>query len=297
MLTQPKGRIDCVLDTDTYNEIDDQFALSYILRAPEKLNLRAIYAAPFANERAATPSEGMLKSYEEIHHILRLADAESILPNAYLGSERYLPDEATPVDSPAVRHLAALAMAYSPERPLYVVAIGAITNVASALLIAPEIKERIVILWLGGHAHHLDINEEFNLRQDVAAARVIFGCGAPVVQFPCAGVVDALRTTRPELEYWLSGRNKLADYLAKNTIEAAESYAAGKPWSRVIWDVAPVAWLLDEKERLFNSRLLPSPIPQYDHHYSFAFHRPLMRYVYGVNRDGVFADLFARLTR
>ena len=29
-LKRPEGKIDVVLDTDTYNEIDDQFALAYL---------------------------------------------------------------------------------------------------------------------------------------------------------------------------------------------------------------------------------------------------------------------------
>ena len=36
-LSVPTGPIDVVLDTDTYNEIDDQFALAYLLRSTEKL--------------------------------------------------------------------------------------------------------------------------------------------------------------------------------------------------------------------------------------------------------------------
>ena len=39
MLRRPEGQIDVVLDTDTYNEIDDQFALVYALLTPECINL------------------------------------------------------------------------------------------------------------------------------------------------------------------------------------------------------------------------------------------------------------------
>lgn len=61
-------------------------------------------------------------------------------------------------------------MEYTPEKPLYVVAIGAITNVASALLMRPEIKDRMVLVWLGGNSLEWPDNKEFNLFQDVAAA-------------------------------------------------------------------------------------------------------------------------------
>ena len=42
-LQKPAGRIDVVLDTDTYNEIDDQFALSYMIRNEEKLNVKVTH--------------------------------------------------------------------------------------------------------------------------------------------------------------------------------------------------------------------------------------------------------------
>ena len=65
-LEVPRGPIDVVLDTDAYNEIDDQFALAYLLRAEEKLHPQAIYAAPFSNTNAKDPKDGMEKSYVEI---------------------------------------------------------------------------------------------------------------------------------------------------------------------------------------------------------------------------------------
>ena len=48
-LSVPSGMIDVVLDTDTYNEIDDQFAVSYLVRCTEKFHIKGICAAPFQN--------------------------------------------------------------------------------------------------------------------------------------------------------------------------------------------------------------------------------------------------------
>ena len=132
-LNVPSGRIDCVLDTDTYNEIDDQFALSLMVKS-EKCNVKALYAAPFFNPNSASPEDGMERSYDEILNLLTLMGEEELKKCVFKGSRQYLPDESTPVSSPAAAHLAEMASGYSPERPLYVVAIGAITNVASALL-------------------------------------------------------------------------------------------------------------------------------------------------------------------
>ena len=194
-LSVPTGKIDAVLDTDTYNEIDDQFALAYMLASEDKIRLKAIYAAPFFNDNSSSPADGMEKSYQEIHKILDLAEKPEMKTVVFRGSDRYLPDESTPVPSDAARHLADLAMTYPEESPLYVVAIGAITNVASALLLRPEIRDHMVVVWLGGHSLHNDDTREFNMIQDVAAARVVFGCGVPLVQLPCAGVVSAFTTT------------------------------------------------------------------------------------------------------
>ncbi|MCH5353749.1 MAG: nucleoside hydrolase [Acutalibacter sp.] len=295
-LTPPEGRVDVVLDTDAYNEIDDQFAISYLLHAEEKLTPVRFYAAPFHNEKSSGPEDGMLKSYEEILRLLRLADREDLEECVLEGSPRYLPDENTPVLSPAAQDLSQLAMEYSPEYPLYVVAIGAITNIASALLMNPAIRENMVVVWLGGNARHLSHTREFNMMQDIAAARVVMGSRVPFVQLPCDGVVKQFSVSGAELRHWLSRKNPLADYLAENTIREAEAYAAGTPWTRVIWDVTAVAWLLDTDGKFFSSQVLPVRLPDYTHHYEEKALDIPMRYVDNLSRDALMTDLFRRLT-
>ncbi len=292
MLESPKGLVDVVIDTDAYNEIDDQFAICYALKRPDRLNVKAIYAAPFLNQRSVSAEDGMVKSEKEIHKLLGLMN---MARPVYAGSRQYLPDEATPVMSPAAEDLVRRAMDYSPENPLYVAAIGAITNVASALLMQPEIADRVVIVWLGGHALHWTDNAEFNLKQDIAAARVVFRSGAPLVMLPCQGVVSEFATTGPELDHWLRGKSALCDYLAQNTIDEAESYAKGKPWSRVIWDVTTIAWLLNDNQIFLLDKLIPTPLPGYDHQWAYPEGTPLCRYVYHVRRDNLFGELFAQL--
>jgi len=295
-LEKPKSNADVILDTDAYNEIDDQFAIAYMLANRDKLNVKAIYAAPFSNPKSSGPKDGMEKSYDEIKKVLSLIeDTDGI--EVYKGSEKYLPDEKTPVISPAAEHLAKLAENYSPEKPLYVMAIGAITNIASAILINPKIIENIVVVWLGGHSMDWHDIKEFNLYQDVAAGRIVFGCGAPFVHLPVMGVVSAFTITEAELSKWLLGKNKICDYLARNTIEEASAYAGGKPWSRIIWDVTAVAWLIDTNGKFFLERLEKSPIPEYDGHYAYDCRRHFIKYIYYVNRDALVNDLFEKLLK
>ena len=285
--------VDVVLDTDTYNEIDDQFALSYILCSPEEMNLKAITVAPFKNYRAATPAIGMERSYAEVMNLLTLSDREELKEIVYKGSTQYLPDENTYVESEAARQIVKLALEQPSENPLYVIAIGAITNVASALLMEPKIADKIVVVWLGGHAHFWPNNFEFNCKQDVTGARVVFNSAAPLVQLPCMGVVSAFTTTKYEIVHHLSGKNKLCDYLVKAITEEAVECRRGDYWSKPIWDVCAVGWLM--KGEFMESQIVSRPVPQYDHRWSFDDNRPPMGYVYYIHRDRLFGDLVEKL--
>lgn len=290
-LQMPTGPVDVILDTDAYNEVDDQYAIAYLLACGEKLRLQAFYAAPFYKKHLDSVEQGMEESYREICDLLKLARREAPV---YKGSRQFLTDEKTPVISEAAQDLAKRVQAYSPERPLYVIAIGAITNIASAILLEPKVAENTVVIWLGGHAHHYHDTQEFNLRQDIPAARIVMGSGVPLVQLPCNGVVSSFRISRPELEHWFLGKSALMDYLADYTIRTAEGYAAGKPWTRVIWDVTAVAWLMNGEECFMNCRTEKVRLPSYDGKYEAPIDLP-MTYVYHIKRDALMGDLIRRI--
>mgnify|MGYP003402768097 CR=1 FL=1 len=199
-LAPPRTRPRVVIDTDAANEIDDQFALTWALLSPERLDVLAVYAAPFsfehrrqemlralaaraAPERASAfdlallaqhgatlgrfakhgwapdaighwpvfcaPGDGMQRSFDEIvrmFELLRLPHAGRV----FRGSAAYLADEHTPLVSDAVEHLitaarATPALTDGTSEPLYVVAIGCVTNIASALpapAVTPGMFER-----------------------------------------------------------------------------------------------------------------------------------------------------------
>lgn len=292
-LCPPLRDFDVVLDTDAYNEIDDQYAIAYLLSHRE-CRIAALYAAPYNNNRVKDAGEGMLRSYEEIGHIVDLCGKPEYRKVTYPGSERFLTSQTEPVLSPAARDLCQKAAEHSPENPLYVMAIGAATNIASALLMDPCVRENTVVVWLGGHAAHYHDAREFNLMGDPLAAQVLFESGVPLVQLPCFGVVSEFLVSGAQLKEFLSGRNRLCDYLVSHTAETAESYAKGKPWSRVIWDVTAVAWLFNRNEEFMLSRLVPTPQIR-DGQYRPRNDAPLMAYVYKIWRDPLFEDLFSRL--
>ena len=293
------GRLRVVLDTDTYNEIDDQYALAYSLLSPERISLEAIYAAPFVNNRSTSAARGMEKSYEEI---LRLLNFFSHVDKsiALRGSDRFFGRKDRPVDSPAARDLIERAM-QPGDGPLYVLTIGGPVNVSSAIVMEPKIKEKIVVVWLGGTPRYRPSATEFNLRQDVIASQVLFDSGVPLVQIPTKNVAEHLRTTIPELEQHLRGRSRLGDYLYGQFLQYfavsmnRQGQNEGFPWSKVIWDISAVAWL--NNPEWVPSEIAPSPVLTDDMRWESASGRHNIRVATNVDRDAVFNDLFSRLSR
>ncbi|HPD16246.1 MAG TPA: nucleoside hydrolase [Planctomycetota bacterium] len=290
-LRPPSGKVRMVLDTDTYNEIDDQFAVVHALLSPERLSVEAIYAAPFFNPRSSGPADGMEKSYDEILRVLaRLGVAHEGF--AFRGSAGYLPGRDQPRESDAAKDLVAKALRAGGDEPLYVVAVGAITNVASAILLEPAIIERIVVVWLGGQPLHWPTAREFNLQQDLHASRLILDCGVPLVQIPCSGVSSHLLTTVAEIERYVAGQGAIGDYLA----DIFKAYHADHfAWSKVIWDIAGIAWLLDGS--WVPTELVHSPILTDQVTWSEDRSRHFVRFATHVRRDPVFRDLFTKLAR
>jgi len=282
------GILNMVLDTDTYNEVDDQFALVYALKSVERLNVQAVYAAPFHNDRSKGPEDGMEKSYEEILRVLDKMNYKTSEGFVLKGSTRYLESIDTPCLSSASEDLVNRAMAAT--QPLYVVAIGAITNIASAILIEPRIIEKIVVVWLGGNALYWPHTFEFNLMQDVLAARVVFDSGVPLVQLPCENVVTHLQTTIDELEHYLEGKSEIGTYLTKIVREYTTNHFA---WSKVIWDIAAIAYLINPD--WLKTNLVHSPVLTDQVTWSVDQGRHFIRTAVSLNRDSIFGDLFTKI--
>lgn len=282
------GPVDMVLDTDTYNEIDDQFALVYALLSKERLNLEAVYAAPFHNGRSSGPEDGMEKSYEEILRVLERMNHphEGFV---FKGSRQWMSAPNQPVQSEVVDDLIARAKA-DRKGPLYVVAIGAPTNVSSAIATAPEIIERIVVVWLGGQPLNWHTAHEFNLKQDLVSSRLLFDSGVPLVLLPCQNVAEHIKTTQAEMERFVKGRGAIGDYLFEIFSDYSPDHFAR---SKEIWDLAPLAWLVNSD--WMQSALVHSPILTNDRTWSHDPRRHFIREVLSLRRDAIFGDLFRKL--
>jgi purine nucleosidase len=310
-LAPPTGRVAVVIDADVANEIDDQFALTWAALAPERINLLAVHAEPFsfAHRRAALgrelqdpspfnpPGIGMLRSHAEAQRILALLPLRDPVP-VMRGAVDYLAAPDMPQPSEAAQHLIELALAQPEDRPLVVLALGCVTNIASALLLQPSLVQRLVVVWTSGwpsHAPHA--NASFNLEQDPHATRVLLDSGVPLVYLPGFHVGAQLRLSLPEMERWVQGQGAIGDALhhlfTHNPLWELQGINSFFAHSWVMWDLICVAWLLNPD--WVPSTLVPTPHLGHDLRWVPDPHRWPMREAFGVRRDAVFADFFARL--
>jgi len=341
LLAAPRGRRRLVIDTDTANEIDDQFALTWALQSPDLLDVEAVLVEPYsfahlrqrlldacaalgdtdaeggmvdsfigwAARLAAAgidardipfpgPDVGMAESYQEALRVYEKVGVPSE-GRVFLGSERYLPSVTEPIESPAVDRLVELAMEPA-DGPLYVAAIGCVTNVASAILKKPEIINNIVVLWTAGYPSWSPRSNlgSLNLDQDVAAAHVLFDSGVPLMYFPGFYVGAQLRLSLPEMEMWVQGRGAIGDYLhhlyTNNPLHAQRGIFDhfGRTW--VMWDMIVIAWLLDPS--WVPTELVATPTLDDGLHWAPSEDpERLMREAHGIDRDAIFRDFFRKL--
>ncbi len=336
-LSPPHGRIKLIIDTDTKNEVDDQFAVSWALRSKERFDVEAVYAAPFSHDcfmklagqsapvsevggitYSSHPGDGMEASYQELLKLYGLLGED---PNGHVfrGSKGYISDEGGPIKSEAARDLINRAM--SSDETIYVAAIGAPTNIASALLLEPELVKKIVVVWLGGQPLYFWHGIEFNLIQDIEASRVLFNSGVPLVMIPCMNVASKLTLTKSEIEEYMVGKSAISQYLGGIVLDAfgddqaanmmpammrhaylagredqddayLAGFAAGKAaWSRIIWDISTIAFLKNpswtpstiEKSPVLNDNFTWGPRDESRHN---------IRVVNFCWRDLIFGDMF-----
>ncbi len=285
---QPNSKkIKVVIDTDTYNEIDDQFAVVYALLSPDQMDVEAIYAAPYFNNRSKSAADGMNKSHEEILRLMEKMgmDHQGLV---YRGSEGFLESHDQPLESDAAKDLVKRAMA--SEETLYVLTLGAPTNIASAILMEPEIINKIVVVWLGGKGHEWNTAREFNLQQDMLSSKLLFDSGVPLIQIPTEPVTSHLITTIPELDTYLKGHGAIGDYLIEIFKDYNEDHYA---YSKIIWDISVIAYVINPT--WFKTEIRHSPILTDQITYSFDNSRHFIRVATYLNRDKIFGDMFKKI--
>lgn len=280
-------KINVILDTDTYNECDDQFALAYLLKSQERFNIEAITVAPYHHDNNISIIEGNEKSYNEIIKICKYLNFDTT-NKVYKGSEDYLQNNYNETTK-AVEKIIEIAL---KNEKTYILSIGAITNIAIAILKEPKIIDRIEIIWLGGNSLLQNKNDEFNFRQDIKAVKTIFESNAKLTIIPCKNVASNLITSIYELEHFFKGKNELCDYLCQRFYNDG---VHGIQERRVIWDISVIAYMLNKS--WFMSEEISCPRIREDSSYELTNNNHKITMINYIDVNKVYTDLFNKLTK
>ena len=278
-----------LIDTDAKNEADDQFAIVQALLSP-KLENKGFIAAHFGTRLP----DSMERSYAELEKIFDLMgfEKEGMI---FRGAERAIQDKAVPQVSEGARKIVEEAMK-NDARPLYILFLGPLTDMASALLMEPRIAQRCTVIWIGG-GRYPSGGIEFNLGNDIEAANVVFSSKVPVWQIP-KNVYEMMAVSFAELELNVYPRGAIGKYLleqmnehAKEDIPRLSDFRSGETW--VLGDSPAVGVLLYEHRFCFD--WVQAPLITKDMTYvQTGLNRPIRVYR-EVDSHLILNDLYAKL--
>ncbi len=279
-------KINVILDTDTYNECDDQFALAYLIKSQDMFNIEAITVAPyFHTKRDVKVIDGQELSYNEILKICNWLNFDTI-DKVFKGSMDYI-QNGYDENNDAVNKIIEVAL---KNDKTYILGIGAITNIALAIKKEPKIIDRIEIIWLGGNEIEYNDNLEYNFKQDIEAVKIVLDSKVKMTILPCRNVVSDLRIDIAELKSKLDNRKELNRYLIERFYN--DGYH-GIQETRVIWDISVIAYMINKN--WFETEKISCPNIKEDSSYELTDNRHSITFVTKLDRDRIYEDLFRKL--
>ncbi len=242
-IATPTAKIPVILSTDVGNEIDDQWAVVQTLLSPE-FEVLGVISAQAPSIPAPAGDIGLLLLRDIVESRMGMREHPPLLA----GANDPLINQTTPQESEGARFIVEASKPYSPQRRVRVLTIGAMTDVASAILLDPGITSRIEVVDMGFNNYPAG-GDLYNILNDIKAAQIIFASDVPVV-VGCADVCrESLSLTLDEVKSMLEGRGPVAGWLMEEFL--AHYYRFVKPLrkndftkKKVIWDNIVVAYLL-----------------------------------------------------
>lgn len=231
----PAGeQLKLLIDTDAANEIDDLYAAALAIAAPERFDLLGFVATHFA---ASSGPESTQKSYDVLVELFAAAGVANRYPLKRGSHPMRYPRTAEP--SEGVNLIIDTARSCSVENPLWVVVLGAATNMASALLTAPEIAPRVRVVFHGRSEETWPARtRQFNVYGDIIAAQTLLASSVPLVWFDTGTRLYASMETT---EKRLAPLGQLGRYL-HDYRHRAPYYQGDK---KGFFDLGDIVWMLD----------------------------------------------------
>ena len=279
-------KVRVILDTDLKNEVDDQFAMVHAILT-QSFDLRGIIPAHFGDEKSLHSQQD---SYDEAMLILEKMDLVNQV-KIVNGAPHKIPDVHTPVDCDGARFIIEEAMK-EDERPLYIATLGPLTDIASAILLEPEICSRnVTIIWIGGGDYPTG-GREYNLHNDIDAANAVFASNINVWQIP-KNVYRMMAVTYAELWKKVHPYGEIGKYLAENVVEFNNSSVTKPAEYRVLGDSPAIGVILFDD----CGRWSYQPAPGFDENMNYIHHgkyRPIRVYE-NVDPRFILEDFYAKL--
>jgi inosine-uridine nucleoside N-ribohydrolase len=248
-----QAKVPAILSTDVGNEIDDQWAIAYLLVNPE-FEVLGILSAQAPSVPAPSAHYTYLVLRDEVENQLRMVTH----PPLFEGSSLPLVDTKTPRVNAGVDFIVESSKSFTKEKRLTVFIIGAATDVASAILEDPSIVNRIQVVAMGFESWSKGGNE-YNVVNDIHAWQVIMQSDVPVVvgaadvcrsclSLACDQARDLISNEGPVGE-WLWGEYQDWYY---RFVKPLRKEDFSKPW--VIWDIVTMAYALNMTSQQVYSR-------------------------------------------
>ena len=223
-------KIRVLIDADAACEADDPFAIAHALLSP-KLIVKGILAEQFGTVRNTHSTQ---ESYDEIKRVTTVMGLDTPV---YMGAAEAMRSADEYELSDASQAIIAQALADDPH-PLFVLCMGALTNVACALRAKPEIADKMTIITIGGMGYGPSVLpkqfREFNFGNDVTAANIVMGSAANIWQIP-ADVYITNRIGIAELEVKVLPCGAIGRHLFEQLVVYNQSewafWTSGESWS------------------------------------------------------------------
>jgi purine nucleosidase len=277
-----------IINTDAKNEADDQYAIVHGLLTPT-FELQGLIPAHFGTGKSVT---SLQDSHDEVMLLLRLMGLEGKVRVAD-GAAAAIPDATTPAPSEGAELIIAQALKDDP-RPLHVAFLGPLTDMASAILMAPEIAARNVrVIWIGGGYWPVG-NREYNLSNDIAAANVVARSGIEIWQIPMR-VYRHMAVSYAELYERVHGQGEIGKYLVEQLVDWNAKTAVLPMEHRSLGDSPAIGVMMYPECGV--SEWVPGP--EYNELMNYVHtgrNRPVKLY-HNVDQRFILEDMFAKLAR
>ncbi len=241
----PKNHNPLIIDADTANEVDDLFALARVLKDPS-VNLIGITSAQFHTSPLASDSS-VLESHILNERLAALTDREDV--PVKMGSNFPMENKENPQRSEASDFIIQKAKELAKGEKLDLVILGSCTNVASAILQAPEIIPMIRVHYLG-FWHDPETNfynkKEFNSGNDPLAVDVLLDMEGLDLTIMTATTSQNLVFKKDKMLDELAGKSELGDFLSDRWLNFERWWTKEDPKKEfwIMWDVAIIEALI-----------------------------------------------------